>query len=103
MTTMTLVNATTAAAGSPSAPIPFNTDNYESIGLSASGLAAAEEVDVYVSANEAWVLATAPNGTVVKLTATAPHAQLTPGPRYGVAKDATAGACSVNLHLGTKP
>lgn len=77
----------------------FETSIYPGVMLKADVLAGAEEVDIYVAANTTWVLAVV-DGAVAKLTATAPSIVLPGGPRYAVAKDATAGACGVYIdHL----
>lgn len=93
MNNITLIAATTAAVATQ---VPFDSASYEEVIVAAQGLAAAEECDLYISVNGAWV-PYAENGAVVTLTATVPMRRLPGGPMYGVAKDATAGAAAVDM------
>lgn len=81
----------------------LSTKYYEQVVVAADKLAGAEEVDIYIKVNGAYVLY-AIGGTAVKLTATQPSATLPGGPIYGFQKDATATACGVFalLSLGNK-
>lgn len=90
MSTITLFSPQTAA-GTGSLLV---TDIYNSVVLHADGLAAAEEVDVYVMGGTVRTRYTEAGVNVV-LTAGGPSAILPPGPTYSIDKDATAGLCGV--------
>lgn len=65
--------------------------------LSATGLAGAEEVDLFVLDGDITTIAYDADGAAIKLTATKPQVVLdAPGP-YHIAKDATAAASAVFL------
>lgn len=100
MAQVTVIAATTSAVVTQ---VPVQSDKFPHITLSASNLAGAEEVDIYVRSDTAWVVVADPaTGNAVKLTATIPAVSLRGGPLYGVLKDATAGSCSVNVDYGTR-
>jgi hypothetical protein len=68
--------------------------------LKADGLAGAEEVDIYsVSLTRATEVMYDRSGNAQKLTATAPQIQIHGPERFTIAKDATAGACEVEVLL----
>lgn len=97
MSTVTLINPTTDAV-TAHAPIDAR-GNYDTVTLHATGLAAAEEVDIFIGGGPDWVTAVAPGGTAAaKLTAALPMITL-PAALYGVTKDATAAAAGVYATL----
>ena len=100
MAQMTVIAATTAAVV---AQVPVQSDKHAYIVISASNLAGAEEVDLYVNSGGSWVVVADPaTGSAVKLTASIPEQTLRGGPLYGVLKDATAGSCSVNVDYASR-
>ena len=101
MATVTLINAQTAAVTAP-AYAKFSTNSYSEVLLSATGLAGAEEVDVFIASGDDWVLAVDKQGAVAKLTVSKPSIELVPGPIYGVLKDATVAPSSVSVTLNAK-
>lgn len=98
MACVTLISPTTAAVTTSAV---LETQNYDSIVLHADGLAAAEEVDVYILGGQTEVLYPG-SASPAKLTATAAAITLPPGPTYGIRKDATVGACGVYASVSPK-
>lgn len=89
--------------GSVVTQVVVPSDKFPYIVLSASNLAGAEEVDIYLRSGSAWVVVADPStGNAVKLTASIPTQTLRGGPEYGVLKDATAGACGVFVDYGVR-
>lgn len=74
---------------------PINTAGAHSIVVSANNLAGAEEADLYVKVGAGWEVLVDAAGTARKLTAAITMLTLDGGPRYGVTKDLTAGACGI--------
>lgn len=90
--TRTPISPTTAAV---TAKAPFNTRGCTAVTVSADNLAGAEEVSIFIYTNGGWEVMTDTAGAAVKLTATVPLKVLEGGPRYGVTKTSTVGACGV--------
>ena len=94
--TITVIAATTAAVATAR---PLDARGYDRVVISASGLAAAEEVDVQLGGGSAYAPFTMPDGTTsAKLTATNASIEL-PGALFGILKDATGGSVSVQATL----
>ena len=92
MSSITLIAATTSAV---TAKADFNSGAYPAVVIAADNLAGAEEADIFMDVNGTWKTVVDLTGTAVKLTASITMVTLEGGPRYGVVKDATAGACAV--------
>jgi hypothetical protein len=95
MSEKTLITPTTAAVAEP---VGFDSSALATVVVAATGLAGAEEAAVFIRAGGDWVEATDLSGNPVVLTETVTMMALVPGPIYGVAKDATAGAAGVYLN-----
>lgn len=96
MTTVTVINPTTAAVA---AVTPLDARGYDRVLISAYGLAAAEEVDIRLGGGVGWAPFTMQDGTTsAKLTAANAAIEL-PAALYGITKDATAAAVGVNATL----
>jgi hypothetical protein len=93
MSTLTLAAPATAARVSPN-HVRIDTAPYDTVVLSAPGLAASEEVDVFVQS---------PGGFALwgVLTATAQAKEVPAGPTYALLKDAT--TASVGLYASVSP
>jgi hypothetical protein len=95
----TLISARTAAVTLGSAETVFVPQGIWAT-LSAYGLATTEEVDIYtVSLTRATKLMYDRSGNLQKLTATGPDIQIHGPVYFTIAKDATAGACEVEVLL----
>ena len=89
MTTITVINETTGAANGN-----FDAAAYAGVTFFATGLAAAEEVDIMLGGGAVLVPACDAAGPI-KLTATSPSRHLPGGPAYVLQKDATVAAGAV--------
>lgn len=91
MSTITLAAPATAARVA-SNYVRIDTAPYDSVVLSAPGLATTEEVDIFVQSPGGYALWGV-------LTATAQVKQIPHGPTYALLKDATAGAVGLYAHV----
>lgn len=94
MSKQTLIVAQTAAVVTKQ---DFNADCYDDVTLLASGLAAAEKVQVFVETAGGWIVLLDDAGNIVELTATRYMRWFRGGLRYAVTKDATIAAASVEV------
>lgn len=97
---MTIIAATTGAV---TTQVQVRSDGHREIFVSASNLAGAEECDIYAMSGGVWVVVADPaTATPVVLTASVPIVRLAGGPTYGILKDGTVSACSVNVDYGAR-
>lgn len=96
MANVTVITPRTAAVVTQ---VDFPSDWYEQVVVVATGLAGAEEVDIYIKIGSTYVVAYDQAGAAYKLTATRTSIPLPGGPIYGFLKDATAGAAGVFMAL----
>lgn len=99
MATEIVIAPVTAAAANTTNTL--RTDGYESVVVSAPGLATTEEVDIYVKTAGGYALFGI-TGTVYKLTASIQAIALPAGPVYAFAKDSTAAAVGLYADLQSK-
>jgi flavoprotein len=92
-----IISARTAAVVNTAAKLVTN--KYDTVIVSATVLAGAEEVDVYILSGGVMLVVTDSAGDAVKLTATAPSVTLEGGPMYAFAKDSTVGQCALKAVL----
>lgn len=82
--------------------VMFDTAGYETIVISARGLAGAEEVPISIVVGGTALPITDTSGAAQKLTATIIALELAGGPVYSFVKPATASAASLYVDLPTE-
>lgn len=92
-----VISARTAAVANTAAKLVTN--KYDTVMVSATLLAGAEEIDIYTISGGQYLVVPDAAGDPAKLTASAPTMALQGGQMYAFAKDATAGACALNAVL----
>lgn len=81
----------------------LNANNYDGVYLVASGLAGAEEIDIYIHTSAGWQTYKNAAGTAQVLTATITQMQLPGYIRYGFLKDASVGNAGLDCYLQQVP
>jgi hypothetical protein len=92
---MPTITVSAPTADAIAAQVSIETANYDSVTVSAPGLATTEEVDIFTGTPGGWAIYAGAGGAAVKLTASLQAVTLPGGPRYGFLKDSTAGAVGI--------
>ena len=95
-----VIAATTAAIATQ---VELNADKYSGVYLVANGLAAAEEIDIFIHTSNGWQTYRNAAGTAQVLTATITQMTLPGYLRYGFLKDATGAATTLDAYLQQSP
>lgn len=95
-----IIAATTAAVATQR---ELNADKYSGIYLVANGLAAAEEIDIFIHTSNGWQTYRNAAGAAQVLTATITQMTLPGYLRYGFLKDATGAATTLDAYLQQSP